>query len=165
MCVPFRNQALTLRRALRDRQDRANIRFRICIFSDGEDACDRPAPIPLSSTGASSFRRRVQPLHRHDGNTGEKQQNATEASRAHPVADRTGISSGLTTSSIILAKSLEEHPPQLTPQQQLEQPFTIGGNKITPKFHVDFSKSDELLFVFFIYNQGAGCRRQSRKST
>jgi hypothetical protein len=66
------------------------------------------------------------------------------------------ISSGLTTSSIILAKQLEDAPPQLTPQQQLEQPFTFGGNKITPAFPSIFAKSGELLFVFFIYNQGAG---------
>lgn len=64
------------------------------------------------------------------------------------------LSSGLTTSSIILAKNLEDAPPQLTPQQQLEQPFTIGGNKITPAFTPHFAKSAELLFVFFIYNQG-----------
>ena len=66
------------------------------------------------------------------------------------------ILSGLTTSSIILAKQLEDAPPQLTPQQQLEQPFTFGGNKITPAFSSTFAKSAELLFVFFIYNQGAG---------
>jgi hypothetical protein len=66
------------------------------------------------------------------------------------------ISSGLTTSSIILAKQLEDAPPQLTPQQQLEQPFTFGGNKITPAFPSIFAKSAELLFVFFIYNQGVG---------
>jgi hypothetical protein len=66
------------------------------------------------------------------------------------------ISSELTTSSIILAKRLEDAPPQLTPQQQLEEPFTIGGNRITPTFSSIFAKSSELLFVFFIYNQGVG---------
>ena len=66
------------------------------------------------------------------------------------------ISSGLTTSSIILAKRLEDAPPQLTPQQQLEEPFTIGGNRITPTFSSIFAKSAELLFVFFIYNEGVG---------
>jgi hypothetical protein len=66
------------------------------------------------------------------------------------------ILSGLTTSSIILARQLEDAPPQLTSEQQLEQPFTIGGNKITPAFSSTFAKSAELLFVFFIYNQGSG---------
>ena len=66
------------------------------------------------------------------------------------------LSTGLTTSTIILAKSLADAPAQLTAQQQLEEPFTIGGNRITPKFTSTFSKADELLFVFFVYNQGAG---------
>jgi hypothetical protein len=64
------------------------------------------------------------------------------------------LAAGLTTSSIILAKSMEDAPAILTPYQQLEQPFTIGGNKITPTFTPTFAKSGELLFVFFIYNQG-----------
>lgn len=67
-----------------------------------------------------------------------------------------GVSSGLTTSSIILAKALEDAPSHLTPQQQLEEPFTIGGNRITPMFTSTFAKSAELLFVCFIYNHGVG---------
>ncbi len=66
------------------------------------------------------------------------------------------FSMGLTTSSIILAKGLENAPPQLTAQQQLEEPFTFGGYRITPAFTSTFAKSAELLFVFFIYNQGVG---------
>ncbi len=61
----------------------------------------------------------------------------------------------LTTSSIMLAKNLEESPQVLTPRQQMEQPFTIGGQKITPTFTPSFAKSDELLFVFLVYNPGA----------
>jgi hypothetical protein len=61
----------------------------------------------------------------------------------------------LTTSSIVLANSVEEAPQQLTPRQQMEQPFTIGGQKITPTFTPSFAKSGELLFLFLIYNQGA----------
>ena len=65
------------------------------------------------------------------------------------------FSGSLTTSSIVLARSLEEAPQQLTPRQQMEQPFTIGGQKITPTFTSTFAKSDELLFMFLIYNEGA----------
>jgi hypothetical protein len=65
------------------------------------------------------------------------------------------FSGGLTTSSIVLARSLEEAPQQLTPRQQMEQPFTIGGQKITPALTSTFAKSAELLFIFLIYNQGA----------
>lgn len=65
------------------------------------------------------------------------------------------FSGGLTTSSIILAKTLDAAPGSLTPRQQLEQPFTIGGYNIGPEFSSRFSKASELLFVFFIYNEAA----------
>lgn len=64
------------------------------------------------------------------------------------------FSKGLTTSSIILGTSLEEAPQQLTAQQQLEEPFTIGGYRITPAFTPTFPQSTELLFAFFVYNEG-----------
>jgi hypothetical protein len=61
---------------------------------------------------------------------------------------------GLTTSSVILAKGLDASPAQLTGQQQLEQPYTISGYKVTPAYTSVIPKSGELLFVFFIYNEG-----------
>jgi hypothetical protein len=65
------------------------------------------------------------------------------------------LTSGLAVSSIILAKSLEPSGVQLNGQQQLEQPYTISGFKITPTFDNSFPKSGELLWVFYIYNEGA----------
>jgi hypothetical protein len=65
------------------------------------------------------------------------------------------LSTGLATSSIILAKSLDPAPEQLTGQQQLEQPFTISGYRIVPSFGAPIPQaSGELMFVFFIYNEG-----------
>jgi hypothetical protein len=64
------------------------------------------------------------------------------------------MNTGLTTSSIILAKSLDPAPEQLTGQQQLEQPFTISGYKVVPSFGAPIASSGELMFVFFIYNEG-----------
>jgi hypothetical protein len=64
------------------------------------------------------------------------------------------LASGLTTSSLILAKALDPAPQQLTGQQQLEQPFVFSGYKVTPSFSTTLPKSEELLFVFFIYNEG-----------
>lgn len=64
------------------------------------------------------------------------------------------FSKGLTTSSIILGTGLEEAPQPLTAQQQLEEPFTIGGFRITPAFTPTFPQSAELLFAFFVYNEG-----------
>ena len=72
--------------------------------------------------------------------------------RAISVPDFSGA---LTTSSIVVARNLEEFPQQLTARQQMEQPFTIGGQKITPTFTPVFDKSAELLFLFLIYNEGA----------
>ncbi len=65
------------------------------------------------------------------------------------------MNTGLTTSSVILAKSLDPAPEQLTGQQQLEQPFTISGYRIVPSFGAPIPQSGELMFVFFIYNEGA----------
>jgi hypothetical protein len=66
------------------------------------------------------------------------------------------MNTGLTTSSVILAKALDPAPEQLTGQQQLEQPFTISGYKVVPSFGAPIPMSGELMFVFFIYNEGAG---------
>jgi hypothetical protein len=65
------------------------------------------------------------------------------------------FATGFTTSSIILAKTLDEAPQQLTTEQQLEEPFTLGGYRVTPAFTPAFPTSAELLFVFFIYNAGS----------
>jgi len=66
------------------------------------------------------------------------------------------FSGSLTTSSILLAKSIEAASQQLTARQQMEQPFTIGGQTITPALTPTFTKSAELLFMFLVYNEGAG---------
>jgi hypothetical protein len=64
------------------------------------------------------------------------------------------MNAGLTTSTVILAKSLDPAPEQLTGQQQLEQPFTISGYRVVPSFGAPIPQSGELMFVFFIYNEG-----------
>lgn len=64
------------------------------------------------------------------------------------------MNTALTTSSMILAKALEPAPEQLTAQQQLEQPFTISGYRVVPSFGAPIPQSGELMFVFFIYNEG-----------
>jgi hypothetical protein len=66
------------------------------------------------------------------------------------------MSKSLTTSSIIMAKSLDPSPggQQLTGQEQLEQPYNISGYKVVPAYTSAIPKSGELLFVFFIHNEG-----------
>ena len=61
----------------------------------------------------------------------------------------------LTTSSIVLGKSLEEAPQPTTARAQMEQPYTFGGQRIAPTFAATFPRSGELLFLFLIYNEGA----------
>ena len=64
------------------------------------------------------------------------------------------MNTGLTTSTVILAKALDPAPEQLTGQQQLEQPFTISGYRVVPSFGAPIPQaSGELMFVFFIYNE------------
>jgi hypothetical protein len=60
----------------------------------------------------------------------------------------------LTTSSIILADKIEAQAAQLSPQDQLNQPFTFGGTAITPATSSSFPKTAELSLVFFLYNTG-----------
>ncbi|MSO55751.1 MAG: hypothetical protein EXQ55_02345 [Acidobacteria bacterium] len=64
------------------------------------------------------------------------------------------MDTGLTTSSVILAKAIEPATAQLTSQQQLEQPYTIGGYKIEPRVGSSLGKAEEFVFVFFVYNEG-----------
>ena len=67
------------------------------------------------------------------------------------------LASGLSTSSLILAKSLDQAGgPPLNGQQQLEQPYTISGYKITPTLHAQLPQDRRAsLRVFYIYNEGA----------
>ena len=64
------------------------------------------------------------------------------------------LSKALTTSSVIMATALNPAPEQLTAQQQLEQPFTFSGYQVVPSFGKPIPQSGELMFVFFIYNEG-----------
>jgi len=65
------------------------------------------------------------------------------------------LKTGLTTSSVILAKSIDPAPQQLNAEQQLDQPYTISGYKIVPRPSASVGKAEELMFVFFIYNEVA----------
>lgn len=64
------------------------------------------------------------------------------------------MESALTTSSVILARTIDPSTVQLTSQQQLEQPYVIGGYKIEPRVGSSVGKAEEFVFVFFVYNAG-----------
>jgi hypothetical protein len=57
----------------------------------------------------------------------------------------------LTTSSIILARSLEQLPSALSPDKQQDNPYVFGPLKVTPSSDSAFPKSGELQVLFWIY--------------
>lgn len=62
------------------------------------------------------------------------------------------LSTGLGTSSVILADSVEPAATPLTAQQQMASPYTIGGVlKIAPNLMGRFAKAGELATVFWVY--------------
>ncbi len=63
---------------------------------------------------------------------------------------------GLTTSSVILATSVEPQPATLSPAQQEENPYVFGPMKIVPSADGRFLKSAELQVVFWIYGAAEG---------
>jgi hypothetical protein len=64
----------------------------------------------------------------------------------------------LSTSSVILAKSLEQLGAPLAPEKQQENPYVFGPLKIQPSIDGKFSKAGDLQVLFWIYgaSQTAG---------
>jgi len=60
-------------------------------------------------------------------------------------------SADLTTSSIILARSLEQLPSALAPEKQQDNPYVFGPLKVTPSSDSAFPKSGDLQVLFWIY--------------
>jgi hypothetical protein len=57
----------------------------------------------------------------------------------------------LSTSSVFVGR-LDPLPAPLTPQQQVERPYVIGGVEITPDLDTKFTKKNELSTFMLIYN-------------
>ena len=60
--------------------------------------------------------------------------------------------SELTTSSVIIAQRIDPLPAPLTPQQQIERPYALGGIEIVPVNDLKMSKKVELQTFMIIYN-------------
>jgi hypothetical protein len=58
----------------------------------------------------------------------------------------------LATSSVIIAQRIDPLPAPLTPQQQIERPFALGGIEIVPVTGMKMTKKDELQTFMIIYN-------------
>lgn len=61
---------------------------------------------------------------------------------------------GLSTSTVVVAERVEALKAPLTAEQQDLEPYTLGTTRIVPAHDTDFKKSDELAVIFFVYNQG-----------
>ena len=57
-----------------------------------------------------------------------------------------------TTSTIMVAKSIEPLAAPLTPQQQADRPYAMGAMEIVPAFSTKFNKQTELSTFMLIYN-------------
>jgi len=58
----------------------------------------------------------------------------------------------LTTSSVIVAQRIDPLPAPLTPQQQIDRPYALGGIEIVPVNDLKMSKKVELQTFMIIYN-------------
>lgn len=79
---------------------------------------------------------------------------APKVSAVHQPLSVPDMTQGLSTSSVIVAAAVEPSKQQLNGEQQLQQPYTIGGMKITPAASSKLPKSGELSVLFFVYNPG-----------
>lgn len=61
-------------------------------------------------------------------------------------------STELTTSTIILADRVEPLSAPLPPEQQAENPYTLGTTRIVPALDTKFTKKEELNIIFLVYN-------------
>jgi hypothetical protein len=60
---------------------------------------------------------------------------------------------GLSTSTVVVAERVEPLKAPLMPEQQDSEPYTLGTTRIVPAHETDFKKSDEFAVIFFVYNQ------------
>jgi hypothetical protein len=76
----------------------------------------------------------------------------------HELTVPSFASSELSTSSIILARSLEQLPSALSADKQQDNPYVFGPLKVTPSTDSAFAKTGDLQVLFWIYgaSQTAG---------
>jgi hypothetical protein len=61
----------------------------------------------------------------------------------------------LSASDVIFTENIEPNSKQLSPTEQLAEPYTLGGMKLTPARTAEFKKSGVLAFLVIVYNSGA----------
>jgi hypothetical protein len=66
----------------------------------------------------------------------------------------------LSTSSVILANTIEPLQTPLSPEQQQESPYTFGVLRVVPAVEARFAKSGELQFIFWVYGASQDANRK-----
>lgn len=66
----------------------------------------------------------------------------------------------LSTSSVILASTIEPLQAPLSPDQQQDNPYTFGILKVVPSAEATFAKSGELQFLFWVYGASQDANRK-----
>jgi hypothetical protein len=59
---------------------------------------------------------------------------------------------GLTTSSVLLVRKVEDVQGEVTPDMQRQRPYIMGSIEMVPSFDGKFKKADEFTTYFQIYN-------------
>lgn len=60
--------------------------------------------------------------------------------------------SELQTSSVLIAKVVEPLSAPLSPEEQIQHPYTLGTTRIVPKHDRSFGKQEELSLIMLVYN-------------
>ena len=58
----------------------------------------------------------------------------------------------LQTSSVLIAKVVEPLSAPLSPEEQIQHPYTLGTTRIVPKHDRSFGKQEELSLIMLVYN-------------
>lgn len=60
----------------------------------------------------------------------------------------------LQTSSVLMASSIEPLDRPLSPEEQAENPYTLGTTRILPKADANYAQGDDLSLIMLVYNAG-----------
>ena len=63
---------------------------------------------------------------------------------------------GLQTSTVIIADAVEPLEQPMTPEEQIANPFALGGTRIVPRQDTNFGTDDELSLIMLVYNPQLG---------
>ena len=58
----------------------------------------------------------------------------------------------LQTSTVLVAQQVEPLTAPLSPEEQIEHPYTLGTTRIVPKFDREFGKQDDMNLLMLVYN-------------